>query len=112
MFTVIQTKENTFTVKEVINCISNIAPRAGNSIEITTSVQEKRDIAMKLLSGYIRKNRWELFNTFAPFKIICNGWGEFTYIETQEGKKIQAKTIFSKMIHDEKNGCTIEGIRV
>ena len=110
MFTVIQTKEKEYTAKHVINCISNIAPRSGNSTSLSQDVQEKRDVAMKLLSQYIKQNRWELFNTFAAYKIVCNGWGEFTYVETQEGEKTQAKTIFSKMIRDEKNGCTMKTI--
>ena len=57
-----------------------------------------RPMLMERLSKLIRKHRWELFGTYGPYKIICDGYGGFQYVEMSDSKKrFNAKTILEQI---------------
>jgi len=57
-------------------------------------------IAMQVLSHLAKENRWELFGTYAGYKIITDGAGNFKHFDCQ-GKKVNnlylLKNAFMKM---------------
>lgn len=61
----------------------------------TLSKRKHYDLCMQLLSNYIRANRWELLGSFAGYKTITNGYGEFKSIEGENS--FTAHEIFHKI---------------
>ena len=57
-----------------------------------------REDALKVLSGLIRENRWELFGTCEGYKIITNGYGQFKEVQFSHGNPVKAETIFNKLL--------------
>ncbi len=55
-----------------------------------------REEAMNLLSGMVRKYRWELFRTYAGYRIVTNGYKEFTLTRLDD-RDVPARVILDKL---------------
>ena len=65
---------------------------------------EKSGQCMKVLSGLIKTYRYDLFDTFGPYRVILNGYGEFKHVENLEtGEITDARTIYRKLKKIERN---------
>jgi hypothetical protein len=56
-----------------------------------------RNGALKILSGLIRKHRYDLFGTCEGYRIITNGYGQFKEVDFSHGNPVKAETIFNKL---------------
>lgn len=56
-----------------------------------------REGGLKMLSGLIRENRYELFDTCEGYKIITNGYGQFKEVQFSHGNPVKADIIFRKL---------------
>ena len=59
-------------------------------------MKEHRKRAMALTASLIRKHRWDLFGTFAGYRIITNGYGQFKHVEL-DTNRLTATQIFDKL---------------
>ena len=107
MLKAIKTIEIEYTVKAIKNAVTGVISRGAKDAGRAAMARRDYSDCMKLLCGYIRQNRWELFDTFEPYKVIANGYGEFKQVETESGLTIKANTILKHMQDNELN-CNIE----
>ena len=57
------------------------------------------DDCMTLFCDTVRKYRFGLFGSFAHYRIVCNGYGTFKYIElSDKSKRIEAEQVIAKLM--------------
>ena len=97
MFTFTETKttEYPYTLDDVKKNTTNFH-RSHNG-RAPVRKPKRYDHCMSLLSDLIRKYRYEILGTYANFKIITNGYGEFKHIEAPEKDNIKADTVFNRI---------------
>ena len=57
-----------------------------------------REMAKSLIKEVARQNRYALFDSYAPYKIIFNGYGQLKSMELSDGTgKMNVEQIFAKL---------------
>jgi len=107
MFKAIKTTEIEYTVKAIKNAVTGVISRGAKDAGRAAMARRDYSDCMKLLCGYMRQNRWELFDTFEPYKVITNGYGEFKQVELESGRIVKPDSIFRQM-HSDAFNCNIE----
>ena len=97
-FTHVTHKEKTvsYSLNEIIR-INKLDPHI-HSLRGKSSLAN-REICLRLLTQIIKSNRWKLFGTYGPYKVITSGYRQFKRIELSEsGKSIKACDIYNNLI--------------
>jgi len=103
----IKVRQHNYTAKEVKHYTSGSKFALKCALKIDRD--EHREICLKLLSTYIRNNRWELLNTVMGYRIMLDGYGTFKQvIITDGGAIVKADVIYNRMLADEKAGIKFE----
>ncbi len=102
MFKVNITKEKVYTVKMVK---LHTCPKPFNHGNNTKT--KDNEICLKLISTYIKSNRFELLGTCSGYKLILNGYNHFKCVKLTNGNIVSRDTIYRHMQAAEDGGCVM-----
>jgi hypothetical protein len=93
----VKAKTVTYSLADIIKYTTNLVTTNGHrQTHIYNKVKHTKP-CLDFISKCLKENRWEMLQTFEGFKIILNGYGEFTEVVTDSGVVFNSCQIFEKM---------------
>ncbi len=95
--TFVQAQTVDYSLDDIIKYTTNLVRAKQNRMQPVQNKAKHTKPCLDFISKCLRENRWEMLKTFEGFKIILNGYGEFTQVVTDSGVVFNADQIFRKM---------------